>query len=404
MSRFFKLEWKFLILCILLLAACHKSDPGEELRPVVDRTVLIYMAADNSLNNDASDNIYQMLQGMSEMKGRVVIYLDQVNDKPRLLTMHKEVAVDPVLLDTVVIDTLKTYEEENSASPGVLSRVISETQALFPGDSYGLILWSHGMSWLPENYSFPGAYSLQRTVGEVPRTKYFGEDWHLGADAGKYYMSIEELAEAIPDQTFDFILFDACFMSSIEVLYELHSKADYLIASPAEVVADGFPYNEVMPHLWGDEYELKLMCEAFYNYYNAHPKGGQWQSATVAMVRTAELEELMAQTRNILQGKMESVVSGGYSDVWSYPLSTSALPDVFYDFREYIRKVGNGTQLEAFEKQLEKTVIYKKATSSLFAKEIPRDKYSGITTYIPQQQWNAMNDVYRTLSWTEAVY
>ena len=35
----------------------------------------------------------------------------------------------------------------------------------------------------------------------------------------------------------EFILFDACLMSSIEVLYDLRDKAKYVIASPAELPA-----------------------------------------------------------------------------------------------------------------------------------------------------------------------
>lgn len=391
MIRFYIMKWKLLVLWLLIFSSCHKSDP---VHPQVDRTVLIYMAADNSLSGDGSGNIKSMLQGMSGISGRVVIYFDPANDVPHLLTIENGNS----------IDTLRTYPEENSASPEVLGRVVEETRTLFPANSYGLILWSHGMAWLPENYSFPGGYSLKKVNANRPRTKYFGEDRHPGEQSGSSYMSIEQLAQALPDQLFDFILFDACFMSSMEVLYELRTKASYFIASPAEVIADGFPYEHIMPHLWGDENELELLCLAFYNYYNTHANGGDWQSGAVALVKAGELEELMVRTRAILLDRIHPIMQGSYPDVWRYPLSTSALPDVFYDFREYMRNLGEGSALEALERQLDRTVIYKKTTPSLFGSVVPEDKYSGISVYIPQQRWNAMNNYYSTLSWFQAVY
>lgn len=33
-------------------------------------------------------------------------------------------------------------------------------------------------------------------------------------------------------------------MGGIEVAYELRNKTDYMIASPAEVISNGFPYEK----------------------------------------------------------------------------------------------------------------------------------------------------------------
>ena len=48
---------------------------------------------------------------------------------------------------------------------------------------------------------------------------------------------------------FDYILFDACLMSQVEVAYELRDTADYLILSPAEVMSAGFPYFKITKYL-----------------------------------------------------------------------------------------------------------------------------------------------------------
>ena len=62
-------------------------------------------------------------------------------------------------------------------------------------------------------------------------------------------MDISELAAAIDGSgvRFDYLLFDACFMSSVEALYDLRRAADYIVASPCEVMAHGFPYTTSTP-------------------------------------------------------------------------------------------------------------------------------------------------------------
>lgn len=376
-------------LIVFLGGACRKDDPV--LPEWSDRTILVYMAADNNLNSDAAANINKMLKGMEEVNGRLVIYIDPLGDVPRLLSIKGG--------KDCVLDTVETYPEENSASVQVLSRVIEDTRRLFPAHSYGLILWSHGLAWLPATYSFPGAYSygLVNTGEEVPRTKYFGEDETPVNGTHRSFIDTRELHKAVSGK-FSFILFDACFMSSIEVLYELRNKTDYFIASPAEVIADGFPYDKIMTFFGGNENDLKQICREFYNYYASYPGGGQWQSAAIALTKASELEPLVVKTREILSGKTD------FGEAWTYPVSRPDLPRVFFDLNDYIRNMATEAQYAGFKAQLEKTVIYKAVTPKFFGKEVPADKFSGLSTYIPFQKWSSINSYYYTYQWPEYVY
>lgn len=47
------------------------------------------------------------------------------------------------------IDTLMVYEELNSADASTLSKTIEYVKDNFKTNSYGLVLWGHGMGWLP---------------------------------------------------------------------------------------------------------------------------------------------------------------------------------------------------------------------------------------------------------------
>ena len=384
-------QWGIILAIMVLLAACDKT---ETVYPEGDRTVLLYLAGDNNLSDDGYNNLRSLCKGMKGVAGRVVIYFDPAGSAPCLMTIRGG--------DNPVIDTVAFYEEEDSADPAVLQRVIGEMKLRYPSDSYGLILWSHGMGWFPVGYSFPGSTSYRRADVPYIPTKYFGQDTTLAEGRGDSYMEIADLAAALTGH-FDFIMFDACFMASVEVLYELRDKADYFIASPAEIISDGFPYEAAAPYFWGGEEDLKQVCREYYNYYANHPNvvyGEEWQSGMLALVKASELGAL-AQAAHRAVG---AVGESGVGSVWRYPLLAFGLPDVFYDLGDYVNVMGTEEDKAAFREQLARTVVYKVATPKMFGEEVPSDRYSGLSCYIPQSRWQDMNDFYSTLEWAQTVY
>ena len=102
---FSKIRFFFLIYSVMIFSACHDSDKIEP--KYGERTVLIYMAADNNLNKDGETNIKSILKGMEQTAGRLVIYIDPRYDVPRLLTVKGGKGCR--------LDTLETYTEENKS-------------------------------------------------------------------------------------------------------------------------------------------------------------------------------------------------------------------------------------------------------------------------------------------------
>ena len=134
---FSKIRFFFLIYSVMIFSACHDSDKIEP--EYGERTVLIYMAADNNLNKDGETNIKSILKGMEQTAGRLVIYIDRRYDVPRLLTVKGGKGCR--------LDTLETYTEENSASPEVLASEKKELQKRKPSSSLLLHCW-----WLPSGW------------------------------------------------------------------------------------------------------------------------------------------------------------------------------------------------------------------------------------------------------------
>lgn len=241
-----------------------------------------------------------------------------------------------------------------------------------------------GTAWLPSDYQ--------------NKLKAFGQD-------GNNWMEIDDLAKGLPDDLFDFILFDACYMASVECTYELRNKAEYILASPTETMADGWPYEEMMPQLFATDLQLEKVGETFYNHYlnNTYPY------ATVSLTKTSELDNLKSAIHDILADKTES-------DIYSLdPKNMQRLeylyrsPGMLYDFNDYIKQLATAEQYDRFISCLDKAVVYKAHTPKSYyaaiGNALPIKSYCGLTIFVPQESLPKMLEWYKQrVGWYKAVY
>jgi len=256
---------KYLLLFILFglfFISCNQE--GDLIQPEISRTIIAYIAADNDLSGDATVSLQQMEQNFSETGVNLIVFIDQTSTNPRLLEIHPDTAT-----------LVKSYPVSNSADPNVLKEVLLEAIKMYPAQEYGLILWSHGSSWMPNGIGL----------------RSFGND-------NGSRMNIPDLAENLPVK-FNFILFDACLMGSVEVAYELKDKTDYLIASSTETIAEGFPYDQIIPELLQSKIDYNAIAQRYFNYYNA--QSWAYQSATVSVVETQYLSGLATAMKQLCE-------------------------------------------------------------------------------------------------------
>ena len=209
--------------CLLLLTlafftfACEKGDDAPAPTPTsdVDRTVLVYLASDNNLYRFALQNLNDMKSAMEGLDGNLLVYIDEANGTSRLSKIESD-GTERVI---------ETYGKENSASAAVLRRVVDRVLTLYPAESYGLILWSHGMGWIPAGIEETGTSSglcCPRDTEAYPVTKHFGADTENGSSV---HMEIPDLVAALPDDlTFDFILFDMCSTRNTKIFSTLATQ------------------------------------------------------------------------------------------------------------------------------------------------------------------------------------
>lgn len=374
-----KVKYIITLLAVLLFGSCEHEEITKESPK---RTVLVYVVASSDLDSDISKNINDMISVATTENlngGNLVVYYSK-NDKTAELYQIKEGSNG-----TVTKHHIEDYTNRSAIDPAVMKEVIKTVVADFPADSYGMIFSSHGTSWLPTNYN--------------KMLKSFG------SEAGKK-MEIYELADGIPDEPhFDFLLFDVCSMGGIECVYELKDKADYIVASPAEVISAGFPYKVILPYLFETKVNLEGVAKGFYEYY----KTNQSPFGCIAVTKTSELEELASITKEIIatKGGEEGTYSLPYSELQTLSYLPSA-PTRLYDFNDVIQHLATDEQYARFKECIDKTVSGKYTTDKIYCSKGGKttvNTYSGLSIYPLQKNLTQLNEWYRkNTEWYKVVY
>ena len=266
---------------------------------VANRTVLLYMPGTN-LRGFYARNIDLCRKAVSENKlgdGRLLICHQPSGHDNAIIT---ELYYDEQKQDCEAIKLL-AYDDFEAGNKAKVARLFADMAILAPAEHYGLVIGSHGKAWIPSGTRLTmrplaetGGVSeeafWQPVAGAKP-TRSFGDTNHS--------LEIPELSEILSKLPFrfDYLMFDACFMSNVETLYDLRKEVDYIVASPCEIMASGFPYDTIVPHLFSglsEEEYLPKVCEAYWHFYTY-----DWQndpmnesSGCIAMTRTKELDAL----------------------------------------------------------------------------------------------------------------
>jgi len=348
----------YIFTSLLLLCSCSK----DEDRFPATRTVIAYLAADNDLWEDALRSIEEMKSGFREGGAQLVVFADIANEASCLLEIGKNTAT-----------AVKIYPECNSADAAQMRKILEEIITMYPAESYGLILWSHGSSWLPADAQLRS----------------------FGYDSG-VQMNIAELASSLPVR-FDYILFDACLMGSVEVAYELRQKTNFIVASSLPAIYTGFPYEDVMPELLSLRPDLRKVAEGYFSYYQ-YIMTGIFQSATISVIDTKELEKLALATRWIVE--TQSFDKSAF-DRTAVQRLDAYQEQYLFDFMDFISKSFPAANKSELTGQLNKTVLYKAHTAK-FMNQFEINTFCGLSCYIPLESREDLNVYYRQLEWCKA--
>lgn len=205
-------------------------------------------------------------------------------------------------------------------------------------------------------------------------------------------MDIRELAEKLRPFHYEFLVFDACFMSSIEVLYEMRGCFDYIIASPTEILANGFPYEEILPDLLSEKPHYERIADMYVAQFNN--KKGVLKSASAAVIKTSALQSFTEALKELINQNETAVDT---STILQYDQDSSFW---LFDIGQFI-SLFKESRMKELVKELLSSMIQKYGHTEMFFNKIPLHNSTGISIYIPNNHKVRKNehDFYKTLSW-----
>lgn len=377
-----------LAICSFILivnSSCSKERELHRPEGSTHRTILAYIAADNNLRSEAEEKCTALLHGWQPSLGSLLIATDNGSGRPMLL---KAVERNNVKL----LDTLRTYQQDNMADANLLKEVITDMPRYAPASCYGLILFSHATGWLPE-----GAFSSPLTW--QPKSKHSLESRSIFNDQERE-MEIDDMARAIPDHRFCFIVFDMCFMGSVEALYPLRQKAPKVIVSAAEILSPGFTpiYRSHLASLYKAKADLRRFASAFYDYWG-HQEG-LYRSAAISIINMHELYPLAKLVRHLGGGNRKSSESIRLEDLQVY--NRHQEHKLFFDLKDYLYQLSNrADERREIDQQIKRLIPYQQHTGQII--RLPLQRHSGLSIYIQQEALPILNTHYQQSQWWAAV-
>jgi len=199
----------FLVLAVFLLSVCSKKKSTEPEPPKYKWTILGYFDGNNDLDIevDSASYVIRDMQDMEQVGStediQLIVMVSSINTGGNCNYYFIEKHLDEDT-DSISSEVLDSLGKKDMSDPQTLRDFIEYGVEHYPADHYMLIINDRGSGW-------KGVCSDQENGdGEM--------------------MTLPELSSALSGYHFEIILFNAPYMSMVEVAYQLKDKANYLIA------------------------------------------------------------------------------------------------------------------------------------------------------------------------------
>ncbi|MBR1631231.1 MAG: hypothetical protein IJ680_05180 [Paludibacteraceae bacterium] len=343
-----------LLALILLLGACRREAEVPTVHEK-EQTILMLMPWSGNLTSALWQNVRDMSTAVAEG------YADQSHVMVCFFTDQEDAVLFRLYRrgELCCADTLVHYRQVDQTKAEVLAEMLQDVRVHAPARRYGLVIGSHGTAWIPSADTEPFRGVASKVKG-MPQTRWFG------AFNEQSRVDISTLAHAmdIAGWQTEFLLFDDCYMSSVEVAYELSGYTHYLIGCPTEILSYGMPYHLCAPHLLGvPDYEQ--LCQAFLQFYTSKsiPCG------TIAVTDCSQLEALADAVAEIER------ISSSDIDPDSIQCLDGFTQGVFYDLSDYVcHLTSDSLLLDDFHRIMSSAVPNKAATPNFYS------AYNGFNT------------------------
>jgi hypothetical protein len=304
--------------------------------PKAQWTLLTYIAAHNNLAELGKRSLAQILGAGSTSAVKLAALYDGPSGAARYIAGEPgSAAVEEPLGDV------------DSGDPDLLLETVRWAFDQLPAERYGLILWSHGTGWRPEEIkevagqvrsdasvdaaesnersSAPGGLALFRTTlarmlapnSRAERAILFDDGSGHSLDTLELDRVTDEVRRFI-GQPLDLLGMDACLMATLEVAYQLRESVRYLVASEELVPGSSWPYDLILGDLLADPTQsasalAAAVVRSYTEYYTGHPPSAG--DVTKVALDLGKVEALAA-AADALAGALFDDIDGQADRLW----------------------------------------------------------------------------------------
>ncbi len=395
-------RWSILFLLLMALVSCNNDPIYLRVKPDVigkgetaRKTLLVYMIAENSLNNYASLDVDEIMEAVPSIPRdcRLFVYVD--DNKFPIVTQYFRMTNGDVGNSNHHPFTTDVCSSDTAA----LGRVIDYILKDYPTETLDLVMWSHADGWLRG----PLNSASQRSVGIDN-----GKNSYSNNVTGT--IEIEELAALLKrlHTRVNRLMFDACFMQCVESDYALRDAAEWIIASPAEIPGDGALYSTLIQNFFNSD-GVEDLIDSYIKAYEGRSTG-----AVLSAVKTSEMQNLADVTYSYVIKYFNSGKKRDYIDVFSYlpggKYNGSPAYPSFFDMNAVMKKYLTADEYTHWRAALDRAVTYVASSPSWYSAvcgkplEFDMAVGGGISIYMPQHQSrnDKFNSDFRTTEWYSA--
>ena len=361
-------------------------------------TLLIYMAADNDLDNFAEKDLETIKESSYDSDMNIVVQFDRNEFVDAPNTVRLSIKNGEVLNEVDLGET-------NTGDPDVLRSFIEESVEAYPSDKLIVIIWSHG-SGVDDADVYDTEHIRERYF--VPEIEI--EEIAVGFDdSAQDFLDNLELQKALDvSVNIDVLGFDACLMGMFEILYQLKDQTSVMVASQHLEPASGWDYKRILNELDTSSTASKMGQQfiAFHDEHHTNERRDVTQSALNTVVLDEVSKDLDVFARVLREELKKGEQKQSRKDL-EYTLRSSQFFNRkdYVDLVDFVRKVKNRLKLEALESHADKllssleTLVLANHTIGYFMEDA-----NGVSIYFPNESrpFKDTFEMYEKLDFVEA--
>lgn len=326
-------------------------------------TFLVYFAADNDLEGYALTDVAEMISIGSSDDVNIVIQVDRTQGYDDTWADFTDTRRFYVTRQNS-LDGLRSVEQLGEVDMGTaesLADFIIWGVNNYPAEKYSLIIWSHGGGWNGIGPDYDDNQSML-TIDEI----------NTGISVAREQTGIDP---------FEFIGFDACLMSQLEVYQALQGHAKYGIAAEEVIPGRGYNYTATLTHLVNNpntsvEDLLTVMVDSYMEFYSTFELASAYRFFDLHAINLDALDGLnsaLADFVSVANDNMSDVFNAiGVARVGAQGFSYASDSFEFVDLIDIMRLIEQGSQVPDVQNAAQavidatiNSVLYTRTTASM---------------------------------------